>query len=224
MIAVTQDEDWFEISLEEGEVYTIDLRANASGSGTLPYPLLSLIDSDGNWITQSYGYEDNDPQVVYVPEATGTYYVAVSDDYWETGSYVLEVTSEPYADDYGNDATTAGQIAAGESVTGVIGTPNDEDWFAITLSEGETYTIDLKGQDSGSGSLPDPYLILYDADDNWVDSNDDAGSYDSQLVYAPFASGTYFIVARELSEGTGTYTLSASAGEVSVADDALLML
>ena len=101
---------------------------------------------------------------------------------------------------------------------------NDEDWFEIALADDETYTIDLKGQDSGSGTLPDPYLILYDADGNWVADNDDSGSLDSQLVYTPEVSGTYFIVAREVGAGTGTYALSVGAEEAPQVEDSLLMV
>lgn len=224
LIGTPYDEDWFQITLDEGIAYSIDLKGQASGSGTLPYSYLNLYDAGGFLIDGRYGDDIYDAQLVYSPSASGTYFIAAGSDSGYIGTYLLEVTAEAYADDYGNDASTAGQIASGGSVAGVIGVPNDEDWFEIALADDETYTIDLKGQDSGSGTLPDPYLILYDADGNWVADNDDSGSLDSQLVYTPEVSGTYFIVAREVGAGTGTYALSVGAEEAPQVEDSLLMV
>ncbi|HMQ94001.1 MAG TPA: DVUA0089 family protein [Amaricoccus sp.] len=220
---VNGDNDWFKITLTQGERYTVDLAGGSGGSVPLNYPYLALYDADGNWITDGYDDdEDGDAQLQYYAYTSGTYFISASSN--ATGSYQLDVAAEAFSDDYGNDASTAGQIAAGESVTGEIEREYDEDWFAITFTLGETYTIDLQGQDSGLGTLHDPYLILYDADGNWVDENDDSGSLDSQLVHTAAASGTYYIVARELDDGTGTYSLSVTAGDATPADDALLML
>jgi hypothetical protein len=59
----------------------------------------------------------------------------------------------------------------------------------------------LRGADSGSGTLPDPYLILRDADGNYVDENDDYNSLDSLLIFTPDTTAAYFIDAGELGSG-----------------------
>ena len=129
--------------------------------------------------------------------------------YGSVGTYQLAVTAQPYVDDYAGDATTSGQIAAGETRAGEIGHWFDRDWFRTSLTEGETYEISLRGGDSGSGTLPDPYVILRYADGNEIAADDDgSGTLDSLLVFTAEASGDYFIDAGELASGTGTYVLS----------------
>ena len=48
-----------------------------------------------------------------------------------------------------------GKIAAGETVTGQIGTPSDQDWLKIDLQQGQLYTFTLLGEPDGGGTLPD---------------------------------------------------------------------
>ncbi len=163
---INGDEDWFRITLTQGKLYTFDLAAAFNGSGDYTSLGLNLYDANGDWITNNYDY-DGDVQLWFLAESTGTYFISARG--YPVGSYLLEVTAETYVDDYGNDAATAGQIAAGETLTGAIAVPNDEDWFEITLDEGESYTIELRAQASGSGTLPCPMVALIDSDGNWID-------------------------------------------------------
>ncbi len=48
-------------------------------------------------MTWNYGYDEYDPQIIYAPEASGTYYISVRDDCGEYGTYALEVTAEEAA-------------------------------------------------------------------------------------------------------------------------------
>jgi fibronectin-binding autotransporter adhesin len=61
-------------------------------------------------------------------------------------------------DDYSGDPYTTGTVAVGSSVTGDIETAGDRDWFAVTLTAGTTYRIDLAGDATGQGTLQDPYF------------------------------------------------------------------
>jgi len=214
------DEDWFRITLTEGKLYTFDLAAAFSGSEYDPFLGLELYDANGNWVADNYTY-DADVQLSFLAEATGAYFIAARGD--SVGAYQLKVAGETYVDDFGDDAATAGQIAAGETLTGVIGGPNDQDWFEIALGEGESYTIELRAQASGSGTLPSPVLILLDSDGNWIDSRYGYDDYDAQIVYTPEASGTYYIAVRDDYEETGTYSLNVTA-DAAPADDPQLML
>ena len=155
-IEVENDTDWFRIELEAGNRYRIDVQGEADGGGTLLSPVIELFDESGYYLDT--GFEE----LYYVPDAGGTYYASIGAYSGRTGTYTLEVTSTPYVDDFGGDTSTNGVIAAGQSVEGLIGTPDDEDWFKITLKEGEEITIDLRGVTSGAGALPDPYLQLRD--------------------------------------------------------------
>ncbi|WP_299656374.1 pre-peptidase C-terminal domain-containing protein [uncultured Jannaschia sp.] len=202
-IEVAGDEDWFQINLAEGQLYTFDLQGRTDGGGTIQDPYLVLYDELGDYVTE--GVE----ALSFVADASGTYFVSAGAS-GGTGTYTLTAAAERYADDFGNDASTAGEIASGETVTGRIGVPFDEDWFRIELADGETYVIDLRGQSFGFGSLPDPYLRLLDAEGSEVAFNDDADSLDSQIVYSADTAGTYYIAASELSSGLGSYELSVT--------------
>jgi hypothetical protein len=135
-----------------------------------------------------------------------------------TGTYELGV--ELIEDDFGNDPSTTGKIVAGETLKGEIETPGDQDWFRIELTEGEVYTIDLRGEARGAGTLENPAVELFDAEGGWVSSADDGGAgLDARLVHAADTTGTYYICAWSgWDSDWGTYALSVSA-----AADALLV-
>lgn len=66
----------------------------------------------------------------------------------------------------------------------------------------------MRGNDSGSGTLPDPFLTLRNAAGAEIVSNDDWDSLDSRIEFTPTATGTYYLDAQGLGSNTGTYELS----------------
>ena len=62
-------------------------------------------------------------------------------------------------DDFLSDTSTTGVVSAGGSVTGEVEIVGDQDWFAVSLTGGETYQIDLEGSPTGMGSLSDPCWV-----------------------------------------------------------------
>lgn len=193
-IQSADDQDWFRVTLAAGEFYAFDVRGEADGGGTLLHPYVDLLDASGSYVTG--GYEG----VGFVASAAGTYYVAVY-GLAGTGTYELAMHNP-----------AVGEIAAGESQDGEIAYAGEHDWYRVDLTAGETYVIELQGSDSGSGTLPDPFLILWDDAGNFVDYNDDDDddSLDSRLVHTAEATGTYYIDAQEYGAGTGTYELSVA--------------
>ena len=63
---------------------------------------------------------------------------------------------------------TTSSIAAGQTRTGLIASSDDTDWFRITMVEGQRYTVTLRGEQSGGGTLEDPHLDIWDAAGNFV--------------------------------------------------------
>ena len=119
------------------------------------------------------------------------------------------------ADDYLNTTETTGTVTVGGSVTGNIETAGDVDWIAVTLVAGKSYRIDLKGWQTGDGTLRDPMLHgIYDADGTLVAGtrDDDGGAgFNSRLTFTATTSGTYYVAAGTYDWGItnpGTYTLS----------------
>ena len=130
--------------------------------------------------------------------------------------YSTTSASESSGTDFPADSTTTGVVAVDGSATGNIGTASDRDWFAVTLSAGVYYRIDLEG--SGTGALSDPELFgIYDA--NFKNSNnliagtgndDHEDSRDSQLGFSPPQDGTYYVEVGGHEGETGDYKLSVT--------------
>ena len=115
------------------------------------------------------------------------------------------------SDDYTDTLDTKGVVNVDRSATGNIERGGDHDWFKIQLTAG-TYQFDLKGEDSNSGTLSDPYLNLRDSSGQIIRSDDDGaghGSYDSRIVFTTTSGGTFYLDALNHSNvGIGTYTVS----------------
>ena len=102
-----------------------------------------------------------------------------------------------------------------DTFSGSLDSAGDIDWVAISLTAGDAYLITLAG--SGTTTLIDPDLRLYDSSGSLVTGNDDSGfGLDSQLTFTASASGTYYISAGAygyISLGdTDTYTIRVTDG------------
>ena len=141
-IETAYDEDWFAVELVAGRTYQFDLQGSPGGGGTLPDTYFRAIyDRDGRY--QSGTYNDNfdgsrDSRVTFTPDADGRYYVRVSGDRDEIGSYTLsvrdvtppEAVNPPPADPAAVVAeseteTDQGQGAPGSVSEGATDLPND---------------------------------------------------------------------------------------------------
>jgi hypothetical protein len=126
------------------------------------------------------------------------------------------------ADDYPGNTSTGGVLGIGGSLAGTIETPGDSDWFRITLVAGHSYTFNLKGVDSGQGTLPDPFLRLLDAAGVQIITDDDSGiGRDSLITFTAGGTGPYFLAAEAFS-GTGSYRLSAAEKPADTAYDIVI--
>ncbi len=220
-IANSTDLDWFAVELEAGKRYQIDMEGSPTGRGTLPRPGLDLFNAMGTYlnVTNIDGGVGRNARVIYTADATGTYFVQAQEARANEGTYTLSVillgaNGASEADtDFPADNTTTGRVDVGASATGNIESATDSDWFRVDLEAGKTYQFDLEGAHNGRGTLPDPYLFVYDgfgtgqAQNNDVDNS--LGNLNSRGVFAPTATGTYYLEASEAnSANTGTYTLS----------------
>ena len=216
------DRDWFAVELEAGTVYRIDLEGLSTGVGSLYDPhLYGIYDSDGNLIpgtTNDDGGKLWNSRLTFTSSAAGTYYVSAGSSappqpnhkpHYE-GTYKLTVMKLSVADPQTAGTDTSGSVTVGGLVTGALDYPGDRDWFAVTLEDGTTYRIDLKG--ASDGGLPDPYLHgIHDAEGDLIPgtTNDDGGyGLNSRLTFTPSADGTYYVSAGAFGGYTGTYTLS----------------
>ena len=109
-------------------------------------------------------------------------------------------------DDFAGDSTTTGTVSVGGTATGEIQVDEEEDWFAVDLKTQLYYQIDLRGADTGHGTLPDPIIRgIYDSDETKItgtDKDDGGVSSNTRLVFKATTTGTYYMAA----SGDGTNT------------------
>ncbi len=202
------DTDWF----EEGIEYSFDLEGSPTGQGTLADTYLSLADWAGDIIeVNDDGGEGWNSHITFTPQESDVYYLAAGSYGSNTGTYTLSVEALDDGDDYADGIETHGWLNPGSNVSGEIENGNDTDWFAIWMEAGHEYQIDLEGNPTGQGSLPDTYLSLADWDGDIIETNDDGGVWlNSRITFVPEESDVYYLVAGSYGSNTGTYTLSAT--------------
>ena len=240
-IGTASDRDWFAVELEAGKTYRINTDGVQSGGGTLARARLhNVYDADGNAIP---GIDDEpitwrpihylSPQEVrnldglafFTPDEDGTYYLEVGSGYFEvpfggstgTGTYTVGVAE--MEDDYSASIDTTGTVEVGGTVTGQSQYEIDRDWFAVELTAGETYKVELLGTRAKGGTLPQPYIWgIHDADGHLISGTSDYASgphRNSQVFFTPDEDGTYYVAAGNhesgsLADDLGTYTLQVS--------------
>ena len=84
----------------------------------------------------------------------------------------LTPLSEPSGGDLPAGTSASGRAPIGSSVTGNIESATDRDWFRVRFDGriGErVYWLELKGADTGDGTLPDPLIVgIYDRQGNYI--------------------------------------------------------
>ena len=145
--------------------------------------------------------------------------------YWEDSSHgyrlydwagktVTVQLRTPVVDDCAGDTTTTCSVSLGSSVTGDIELVADTDYFSLSVTSGVTYQIDAEGSETSMGTLDDPYLILRDASDSGLASDDDGGDgRNARIVWAASSTRTVYVEVNQVfHDSTGTYTLTVSVG------------
>ena len=209
------DRDWFEVTLEAGTTYRIDLDGASTRDGTLRDPYL---DGIYNSVATLVGMPNNNngtglnSETTFKPTEGGTYYVSAGAIGSGTGTYKLSVTNASAADTLSAGLDTTGTVEVDGSVRGEIDFKGDRDWYAIELEADTTYRIDLEGAPTGAGTLRDPNLRgIHDSTGTLLDgtANDDGGEgRNSRVTFEAPEGGTYYVSASVYGFGTGTYTLS----------------
>ncbi|MGB3739139.1 MAG: DVUA0089 family protein, partial [Pontixanthobacter sp.] len=207
------DSDWFRITLAAGETYTFTTYLPGGG---LSDSILTLRDSSGRAIATN---DDANTaaqllysEITFTAAAAGTYFLDVTGYQSAIGAFFLS-SSRPVRDDVaGSTATTASLTVGANPVQSTLSVAGDRDWYAVTLTAGETYNF-TTGATGGSNDF-DTTLTLRDASGNVLAFNDDnAGTY-SGVRFTASASGTYYVdVGSYVDSEAGDYRLTASVAE-----------
>jgi hypothetical protein len=113
----------------------------------------------------------------------------------------------------GDTSTSYSVTIGGAGASGWISPVGDHDWYAVTLTAGQTYVFTLNG--SGGSPLQDTYLRVHNAAGTQVAFDDDSGPGTYSLIsYTAPSSGTFYLNAGAYNDlSSGQYTLSASVVE-----------
>ena len=137
----------------------------------------------------------------------------------------LTPLSEPSGGDLPAGTSTAGRAPIGSSVTGNIESATDRDWFRVRFDGrmGErVYWLELKGADTGDGTLPDPLIVgIYDRQGAYIPYsrivgqsltwNNDSGQGRNAITdFTEPCAGDYFVAVAGYEGSTGAYTLSVT--------------
>ena len=208
------DVDWFAVPLVAGRHYRINLEGTSTGQGALEDPRLNgLFDAAGDPVegagSDDDGGEGYNSRLDFSAPGTGAYYIAAGAHAAHTGSYRLSV--EEVTDDYPATTATGAVVKVGGSATGEIEAPGDTDWFAVELSAGREYLIDLEGWRTDGGTLEDPFLLGIHAVDgtliNGTTDDDGGDGLNSRVSFEAPETGTYYIAAGAYEDYIGSYTL-----------------
>ena len=208
-------EDYFSFSLTEPKDVAVEL------SGLDVDANLFIEDDSGNVIHESVkqGVEDDS---ISETLASGSYFFRVVAVAYGTNDYELSYgvseasTTVEVTDDYSADNSTEASIALDEegagSATGNIETAGDIDWFAVELTYGQEYWIEVLGGPSESGTLAAPTIPgVYDADGTAVSNGSSGGEgVEPRIAFTPTATTTYFIAAAAYRNDGGFYEFGAT--------------
>ncbi|UVO55787.1 M10 family metallopeptidase C-terminal domain-containing protein [Sphingomonas sp. SUN039] len=188
------NEDWHQITLTAGTSYAL-----AGGNTDRVY----ILDSTGSVVAiESQGQQ----YTLFTPATSGTYYAAIQSS---TSQYTLSLNS--VTDDRGASTAFAGSFAVGTPTTGTLDANGDDDWFAVTLTAGQSYRLLMN---TGANTTSGKYLEVRDASGALLTQT--AGTLVSpETIFSPTTTGTYYVSASiwgagGVPGGGIAYTLSAS--------------
>ncbi|SMF65034.1 hypothetical protein SAMN02982917_3376 [Azospirillum oryzae] len=213
------DKDWFAVTLERGSVYRFGTSVGTGGSR----PTLRLYDAAGYRMT-TRSYMPGGESMTSTPEitvaTTGTYYLehdfvlgpgarsAVPYTVWAQKVAI----DSAFSDDFGDSPGTAGRMSVGETITGAINQTWDEDYIALSLQQGHSYTFDVTTPGQAFN------LAINDAlgNEGWLGPSDDsAGIYyytsrDGHRFYSYTANKTETYRIKLSGNDVGPYSLKAT--------------
>lgn len=211
------DVDWFRVSLVRDMRYTFDLEGVSTNGGSLSDPVMDILNASGTSTSTSiYSSSGTSDRADFTAGYTGYYYVSAKYAVDDPGSgylgvdrtYTLSVSGDVPADDSTNAVVTTNR----QGVEGKIDLLGDIDWFAVELEGGQSYRIDLEGNDTGHGRLEDPMIAgVYDASSDRVPGTQDDNGGEGKNALVTFkarSSGTYYVAASSIESDNDRYSLT----------------
>ena len=208
--------DWVAVTLTANQAYEFTITGLSqyaevavgtaealSGDGTVAFAVPSTDAGLGSAATLN---------MYFMPSASGTYYVDLSDGYGVVPeSYTLNVVTTTA--DYTDNPTHPGSLAVGGSTTGELTNIGQHDWVAVTLTANQAYEFTITGLSQYAQiELGTAAGLSGDGDGAFATPSTDTGlgsAVTQNMYFMPSVSGTYYV---DLSDGYAavpeSYTLS----------------
>jgi hypothetical protein len=126
------------------------------------------------------------------------------------GAYRFRAVFEPVAVDSTEPNETRSQATAinlGNRITGYFQSPEDVDWYRLSLPSAGLLVISTEGN-------MDTLLSLYDRSGNLIQEDDDSGEYGNNArIAALVPAGTYYVKVSEYENHQGRYYLMTQIRE-----------
>lgn len=228
------DSDWIAFDVERGGVYQFNLDGDTGSANRLLDPFLTLRDQFG----QQLDFNDDvtpgsnfNSQIDFFASESQTVYLDAgafdNSNIVDVGDYISSTVISDGNDDFSNGFTgNLGDLDLSPSfLSGELEEVGDRDMFTIDLIAGRSYEFGVFAAPSGSGTLSDPTLQLFDPRGDSIAFNDDANfTRDPEINFIADETGTFFLrVAAFDDRFTGTYEIEAfdnSAASLSSAEAA----
>ncbi len=224
-LELPQDRDVVKIAVTKGKTYLFEVNSVApADNASLDLQAAKSPDYYYSNLLTDYPKSGTTEYKVYRADYTGELYLtAYNPKAAGTTGYSVNIIEAP-ADDYGDDAATAGTLPINGKVTGALDYTGDVDWFKVTLQYGAKYAFSLHGAGTGEGTLVTGdggatlqvrtaysdyyYPNLQSAGaGNYTLKTDAAGDYYIGVSKSNYYSG----YGTPTNDGMGTYTLRATA-------------
>lgn len=238
-IDVAGESDWYELALSAGDRLTARTTPHCGSSLDTVLVLVSNDGATELALDDDSGVNGFSEISEYEIGADGTYYLGVT-GYAASGvgSYILEIAagppppcvdhqdcgcaqlacmpsgqcgpSTPAAVEPNETSAQASPIAVDAPALGRLSATFENDWYAVTLNQGEPVAIETSAFCTSTVS---PNLTLLAADAETVlafDANSGINGHALIAQFTPDASGTYLVRVADDFTGTGQYILSVS--------------
>ena len=226
-IQTAHDHDWIKVDFEEGVRYRVVLdvvtQPGRRGWADMFYPaLVHIRDPHGDPIANTSNVYDvgvglptwwrqDRAETYYRAAVSGTHFIVAGSSVNTTGIFGVWVV-QTMDDDYsGNESTTGTVTVGGAAASGKIEVAWDKDWFKTSLTEGETYKVNVLGKSTGDGSLRWPKLTgIYNSSGERfpnTENYDHGFGLNPRKYFTASHTGDYFIGVTGHGRGLGVPSL-----------------